>query len=243
VCTFVPKSVRTNGKKRPNASDGFSARGSGSNDPFVGNFRLRDLAQRRDVFPPTRMATLLYCEHFTMTTNAVSVDTSSEQDFRANSVYDPDSTGLGHQPMYFDQLAAIYKQYIVHKCEIEVEFHNPTADGMVVGLAFGPNSHTSLTVSELMERPNCVLTTVSNSGEQRVVLKVLVDMEDLFGITKQQYLNEVSTYGAAVTANPTTVGTIRMIYTHPTTLTVQCQALVRLRYLVQFFSRNTVSQS
>jgi len=31
--------------------------------------------------------------------------------FRAHSTYDPDYTGTGHQPMYRDEMAAIYNRY------------------------------------------------------------------------------------------------------------------------------------
>lgn len=33
--------------------------------------------------------------------------------FRANGMYDPDYTATGHQPMYFDQLSALYDHYTV----------------------------------------------------------------------------------------------------------------------------------
>jgi len=33
--------------------------------------------------------------------------------FSCNGMYDPDQTGVGHQPMYFDQLTALYDHYCV----------------------------------------------------------------------------------------------------------------------------------
>lgn len=38
---------------------------------------------------------------------------TSSQLFSCNSLYDPDATGAGHQPMYFDQLSALYDHYTV----------------------------------------------------------------------------------------------------------------------------------
>lgn len=40
--------------------------------------------------------------------------------FRAGSVFDPEFAVGGHQPMYYDQLAALYQHYIVHKSNITV---------------------------------------------------------------------------------------------------------------------------
>ncbi len=51
--------------------------------------------------------------------------------FSCNGMYDPNITGTGHQPMYFDQMTAIYDHYTVLKSEIIYEFIVKTADQMV----------------------------------------------------------------------------------------------------------------
>jgi hypothetical protein len=51
--------------------------------------------------------------------------------FSCNGMYDPNITGTGHQPMYFDQMSAIYDHYTVFKSEIIYEFLVKTADQMV----------------------------------------------------------------------------------------------------------------
>lgn len=42
--------------------------------------------------------------------------------FRANSMYDPDQTFIGHQPMYFDQMTALYDHWTVIGSKITVTF-------------------------------------------------------------------------------------------------------------------------
>ena len=37
----------------------------------------------------------------------------AKQYMRMNSLFDPDQTGTGHQPYYFDQFAALYNRYTV----------------------------------------------------------------------------------------------------------------------------------
>lgn len=63
---------------------------------------------------------LVYTDTILLTsTGGVAFNTYT---FRANSVYDPDWTGGGHQPTRFDQLAAIYARYEVLKSKIRVQF-------------------------------------------------------------------------------------------------------------------------
>lgn len=51
--------------------------------------------------------------------------------FRANSLFDPDLTGAGHQPLGFDQYNAIYSQYTVTKTRIKVTvLKDDAADGV-----------------------------------------------------------------------------------------------------------------
>jgi len=65
-------------------------------------------------------ATLRYAEQF-----AVSVANNSapfEYVFRANSIYDPNYTSTGHQPLGHDQLAALYGAYQVTQSRIRLNY-------------------------------------------------------------------------------------------------------------------------
>lgn len=74
--------------------------------------------------PRTKKVRMRYSTNLT-----VNSDTDSVCDlalfgyrFRANSIYDPDSTGVGHQPMGHDQWHHFYESYRVENAWIEVEF-------------------------------------------------------------------------------------------------------------------------
>lgn len=60
----------------------------------------------------------VYSETFALTgtTGAVASYVLS-----CNGMYDPNITGTGHQPLYFDQMNAIYDHYIVYRARIEYE--------------------------------------------------------------------------------------------------------------------------
>jgi hypothetical protein len=70
-------------------------------------------------FPAQRNVSLAYVSRHRLTTSTGSVDV---QQFRLNSLYDPDLTGAGHQPMGFDQWATYYNHYVVTKVAYEIEF-------------------------------------------------------------------------------------------------------------------------
>lgn len=48
--------------------------------------------------------------------------------FRANSIYDPDFTGTGHQPMGRDEMANYFNHYVVVGAKLTVEWLNASAD-------------------------------------------------------------------------------------------------------------------
>jgi len=88
----------------------------------------------RDPFPAVEKYQLRYCQTIPLNPNAASTKTYK---FRANSIYDPDATGVGHQPYGHDQLQEIYNHYCVDSCTITV---TPT-DGMqgVFGISVTDN--------------------------------------------------------------------------------------------------------
>lgn len=61
-------------------------------------------------FPRDRIVEMRYCSFKTLT---CTTGVMAEQVVRANSIFDPDATGVGHQALGHDQWASFYKSYIV----------------------------------------------------------------------------------------------------------------------------------
>lgn len=61
-------------------------------------------------FPKKLLMTHKYQETFQLTNTA---GVFNSYFFSANGLFDPNSTGTGHQPMYYDQLVALYNHYVV----------------------------------------------------------------------------------------------------------------------------------
>lgn len=68
-------------------------------------------------FPKQARMSMRYWDNITVSSTTGSVGLWN---FRANDVYDPNATGTGHQPMYFDQMMAIYNHFVVVGSKISV---------------------------------------------------------------------------------------------------------------------------
>ena len=94
-------------------------------------------------FPERALVKLKYDEIYNMSSTA---PTPVTQDFRLTSLYDPDYTGSGGQPNWFDKLAASYTAYVVRGCNVEIEVANKSAEIALFSWAVtGRNMVTSTT--------------------------------------------------------------------------------------------------
>lgn len=74
---------------------------------------------RKGPFPTSAVVKMRYCQSVQIDPSLANVGYTL---FRANSIFDPDYSGAGHQPMGHDQWAAIYNHYSVLKSRIHVTF-------------------------------------------------------------------------------------------------------------------------
>ncbi|UYD39100.1 MAG: capsid protein [Wigfec virus K19_562] len=69
---------------------------------------------------------------------------------RANSIFDPDVTGAGHQPLSHDQWALFYNHYVVTYCTVTCEWINANAPGtamypQAIGIQINDDVNTLIT--------------------------------------------------------------------------------------------------
>jgi len=107
----------------------------------------------RTGFPVTNMIKLKYVEGFSLDP---TVGVASMYVFRANSIYDPNYTGTGHQPMNRDLWSTLYKRYTVVGAKINLRVFSSTTSasyGMMAGIILNETGTISdLTPSTLMEQ-------------------------------------------------------------------------------------------
>jgi len=71
--------------------------------------------------------------------------------FSANGLYDPDTSGSGHQPIGFDQMIQSYNHYSVIRSKITIGFVNNSSYALRVGIYLSPDNVPITNERQLME--------------------------------------------------------------------------------------------
>lgn len=132
----------------------------------------------RDPFPAVEKYQLRYCD--TVAING-GVGSATSHLFRANSIYDPDQTGTGHQPYGHDQLNEIYNHYCVDSATITV---TPTSFVGVFGISVVDNAVVSSGFNTVKEQQATSISVVHNTGWNPVTLKKTYNRHTSFPVYK-----------------------------------------------------------
>lgn len=121
----------------------------------------------------------------------------------ANGLYDPDVTGVGHQPSGFDQIMAMFTKYTVHSAKITVTFLNQDAsNSQTVAIATSDSTIGITDIRQTIENGNCVFTELNWKGidNDMKTLSLYVNVKKFFS-----KLDIIDTNGLSGTdaANPT----------------------------------------
>jgi len=106
----------------------------------------------------------------------------SVQTYRLNSLYDPDESGAGTQPVGFDEIMAIYEYYRVEKVHVIIEAINA---GTAAIIAVMPNrSSTDPTQITAMAANNSgrAKSVAGTYGQNKVTFDFWIDIKDYLGL-------------------------------------------------------------
>jgi len=97
--------------------------------------------------------------------------------FRSNSCFDPNFTGVGHQPRGFDQIMAMYQYLAVRECQIEVWFQPSDGSPCIVGIGADGTASAGSTSARntMMEQRTAVYGKtggISSTGPGYVSMRV-----------------------------------------------------------------------
>jgi len=145
-----------------------------------------------------KRARLVYQDKYNL---ATSSGVGTQQVFRANSIFDFDYTGTGHQPMYRDQIVAMYQYYKVLGVRVRFEWSTSNSNNGLIGFcAYNTTPPTSATeAGEFSRRPSQLLTAY-----KKCTGTLPVNIAAGLGLTETDYLTN-SLYNAAVGGNPSSL--------------------------------------
>lgn len=212
--------------------------------------KIQSMAWLGSPFPREMVTQFTYAQQFTITSTVGAPYTYL---ISANSLFDPDVTSTGTQPRFFDTLvgasstSAPYRSYRVFGSKIHVEAIDVTdsinARGYVgVGL-FTSNQTGPSTLAELRARKDYVSKYIGiyTGGKELLKISRYGDMKTLFGIKDMKDDEETA---SAYNSSPAKAGRWGITYIpfdESTTNTIR--VMLTIKYFVQLFDRNDVSDS
>jgi len=172
--------------------------------------------------------------------------------FRANSIYDPDLTGTGHQPLGRDTFTEVYGKYIVVGSKITAKFL-PTDGSFVypslVGIKLGDTSVMATTdASLIMEQGNSRFKVINSrtgatGGNAPTSVSLTFSGKKWFGW--KDTADNLASFAAPASTNPTTLAYFTVYYgdiVGSADLTA-CNCVVTIEYIVKFLEPKEMAGS
>lgn len=235
----MPNDTKTKRKRSTSGKRSSSKKGA---KPY-GLFKTFASYKRPGQIVPDRCRTnLRYVEGLAYRVPGSSADVYS---YNLNSVFDPNLSGTGHQPMGFDQLKALYGRYRVYSCKYKVRFFVANVGPTVCAVT--PTNETTSFVSipqDALETTGSKYGSINNitavgSVATPIVLSGKVNLMSLYGAKDMQS----DRYQALISADPTETAILHLLCWSIDNQNLIWTFLIELEYDVEFYDRNQVTGS
>ncbi len=198
---------------------------------------------RGQLVPDQYACNLVYADSYSISSGTIN----GEQLWRCNSLFDPDQSGAGHQPLGFDQMTTFYNRYLVKACKIEIAVTNRGSAG-VSWIIVPTNDVTGFSGDwdqALEQNRSCKIITSDAEGSGIATRKLTkwFSMRGITGVTKSKY-NSDDRYAAIMTADPAeAIGLQWVARASDAATNVTCDLQVRLTFNAVFYDRKVLAQS
>lgn len=165
------------------------------------NKRKYEHLRTTSVVPDMLTAKLPYYEYIHLFGNI-----SSDYVFTLNSIFDPNFTGVGHQPIGHDQWAAFYNRYRVTGVDVDVECINNSIIPTTVVIQTNNSNASQNTVAAInsaREQPFSAARLLGPAGGGNVhwTYREFIPLDKVLGVSRAKLLAD-DTYSAVMTASP-----------------------------------------
>lgn len=188
------------------------------------------------LMPDRVLTTLLYAEP---NVSVVTGQPASFHIFRSNSLYDPNQTAGGHQPMGYDQWAAFYDQYIVHKARIMIDVLIFSQAGFL-SVTHSNDLTQPTNMDQAFEMPYSKHLSVRAIDQSRARLSMSVSLKKFMGKPRLDYTDDA----ASIATDPVSTNYfIIRAQSFDNVTNMNCSVSVRIVYYAEFFDRKQIGQS
>lgn len=146
-------------------------------------------------FPQSRTFVLTYPDRISVSENTVG--SGRTYTYSLNNLYDPNVSGIGSQPVGFDQISAIYSRFRVLKVDVVVEFMSivqtsATLITQVVGLTTAATDALPAAVQAWPGLPCTVSRQINNlGGSNKAIFTRKIQPWNVIGVPKRQYMTSL----------------------------------------------------
>lgn len=184
--------------------------------------------------PDSTVVVMRYCTSLSLFSGALNFD---EHVYRGGSIFDPDFTGVGQQPMSHDQWAQLYGKYRVEASRVKIwAVNNDTGPCMIVCT---PTEFTTViadgpTAQEFAYNKAEVMGEAGGNDSSTIVMP-WIKTATFKGDKGAKYDSD---YSASFGSNPALDFYYHVLAWNPTgTTSVSCTVTICIEYKVRMFDR------
>lgn len=161
--------------------------------------RRRKTVKINRPFADNKIVKMRYCDNITLDAGAAGAGVLHR--FNANSVFDPDLTGTGHQPLGYDECAVLWTHYTVLGARMRV-MATTNADStapmmLTLQLTSSPGSLPSITTFIEQKRGSYTIIGRGTGGASKGVVTCNYSGKKHFGVKDLNATTQKAVFGAS----------------------------------------------
>jgi len=177
------------------------------------------------------LCVLPYSEIFAVSFTAAGAPALHQ--FQFNSIFKPNYTASGHQPLARDEYSTFYNRYLVYGMSYQIHFTSTSAtDTGEVMVFLRPDTTVTAIAETIFESPRCQHRPLPPYVNGGAFIKGYASVSKVSGVTKTQ-MSTNPNYSALITASPAQVPILNIALINENT---GANLTARIRIIAKFYT-------